>query len=197
MMETAVSFRYTLPMVTLSKTHLTANDLYNMPDHGGRNELVKGEILPMSPASTKHGQITFRLAFKVGLFANEHSLGEVYAAETGFTLSKNPDTVRAPDVAFIARDRIPGKGIPDTGFWEIAPDLIAEIVSPNDRMSDVQDKITDYLNAGVRLIWLVDPKTRTVTVYQSRQQVEILIEGDELTGKDVLPGFQLALTELF
>lgn len=196
-METAVSFRYTLPMATLIKTQLTAHDLYNMPDHGGRNELVKGEILPMSPASTKHGQITFRLAFKVGLFANEHSLGEVYAAETGFTLSKNPDTVRAPDVAFIAHDRIPAKGIPDTGFWEIAPDLIAEIVSPNDRMSDVQDKITDYLNAGVHLIWLVDPKTRTVTVYQSRQQVEILIEGDQLTGKDVLPGFQLALTELF
>ncbi|VAW42801.1 hypothetical protein MNBD_CHLOROFLEXI01-2621, partial [hydrothermal vent metagenome] len=112
----------------------TAVDLYNMPEQGGRNELVQGEIIPMSPASTKHGLIVFRLAFEVGLFTNKNQLGEVYAAETGFTINQNPDTVRAPDVAFIAKKRIPEGGVPETGFWAIAPDLVAEIVSPNDRM---------------------------------------------------------------
>ena len=184
-------------MVTLTKTLVTADDLYNMPDHGGRNELVKGEIVPMSPASTKHGQLAFRLAFKVGLFVAENKLGEVYAAETGFTISQNPDTVRAPDVAFVTGSRMPEEGIPASGFWAIAPDLVAEVISPNDRMSEVQDKVTDYLNAGVRLVWLVDPKTRTVTVYQSFKEVQILLEGDVLEGGDVLPGFQLVLAELF
>jgi Uma2 family endonuclease len=184
-------------MVTLIKTLVTADDLYTMPDHGGRNELVKGEIVPMSPASTKHGQLAFRLAFKVGLFVAENKLGEVYAAETGFTISQNPDTVRAPDVAFVTGSRLPEEGIPASGFWAIAPDLVAEVVSPNDRMSDVQDKMTDYLNAGVRLVWLVDPKTRTVTAYQSFKDVQILIEWDVLEGGDVLPGFQLALADLF
>ena len=130
----------------------TAVDLYNMPDHGGRNELVQGEIVPMSPASTKHGMIVFRLAFEVGLFTSENQLGEVYAAETGFTIQQNPDTVRAPDVAFVAKSRIPEEGVPETGFWAIAPDLVAEVVSPNDRMTEIQDKVTDFLAAGVRLV---------------------------------------------
>ena len=103
----------------------TAVDLYNMPDHGGRNELVQGEVVPMSPASTKHGMIVFRLAFEVGLFTSKNQLGEVYAAETGFTIQQNPDTVRAPDVAFVAQSRIPEEGVPETGFLAIAPDLVA------------------------------------------------------------------------
>jgi Uma2 family endonuclease len=184
-------------MVTLTKTLVTADDLYTMPDHGGRIELVKGEIVPMSPASTKHGQLAFGFAFKVGVFVGENNLGEVFAAEAGFTISQIPDTVRAPDVAFVTGSRLPEEGIPASGFWAIAPDLVAEVVSPNDRMSDVQDKMTDYLNAGVRLVWLVDPKTRTVTAYQSFKDVQILIEGDVLEGGDVLPGFQLALADLF
>lgn len=175
----------------------TAVDLYNMPDHGGRNELVQGEIVPMSPASTKHGMIVFRLAFEVGLFTNKNQLGEVYAAETGFTIRQNPDTVRAPDIAFVAQNRIPAEGVPETGFWAIAPDLVAEVVSPNDRMTDIQDKVTDYLAAGVRLVWVVDPKTETVTVYQSLKRVKILVAADVLEGEDVLPGFSLTLQKLF
>jgi Uma2 family endonuclease len=175
----------------------TAVDLYNMPDHGGRNELVQGEVVPMSPASTKHGMIVFRLAFEVGLFTSKNQLGEVYAAETGFTIQQNPDTVRAPDVAFVAQSRIPEEGVPETGFWAIAPDLVAEVVSPNDRMTEIQDKVTDYLAAGVRLVWVVDPKTETVTVYQSLKQVKVLVADDVLEGEDVLPGFELSLKKLF
>jgi Uma2 family endonuclease len=176
---------------------LSADDLYNLPNHGGRNELVQGEIIPMSPASTMHGDIAMRLGAILWNFSEQHNLGRVFAAETGFTLSQNPDTVRAPDVAFVAKKRIPEEGVPETGFWAIAPDLVAEIVSPHDRMSQIQNKVTDYLAAGVRLVWIVDPKTETVTVYQSLKQVKVLIAEDILEGEDVLPGFQLTLKKLF
>jgi Uma2 family endonuclease len=176
---------------------VTAVDLYNMPGHGGRNELVQGEIVPMSPASTMHGNIAMRLGAILWNYSDENDLGRVFAAETGFTLSRNPDTVRAPDVAFVAKERIPAAGVPETGFWAIAPDLVAEVVSPNDRMTEIQDKVTDYLAAGVRLVWVVDPKTATITVYQSLKQVKVLIAEDTLEGEDVLSGFQLPLKKLF
>lgn len=175
----------------------TAADLHNMPDHGGRNELVQGEIVPMSPASTNHGNIAMRLGATLWHYTDQNNLGRVFAAETGFTLTQNPDTVRAPDVAFVAQSRIPEEGVPETGFWAIAPDLVAEVVSPNDRMTEIQDKVTDYLAAGVRLVWVVDPKTETVTVYQSLKQVKVLVVDDVLEGEDILPGFELALKVLF
>ena len=176
---------------------MTAVDLYNMPDHGGRNELVQGEIVPMSPASTMHGDIAMRLGAILWNFSDQHNLGRVFAAETGFILSQNPDTVRALDVAFVAQERIPKESVPETGFWAIVPDLVAEIVSPNDRMTEIQDKVTDYLAAGVRLVWVVDPKTETVIVYRSLKQISVLVADDVLDGADVLPGFQLALKKLF
>lgn len=179
------------------KELVTAVDLYNMPDHGGRNELVKGEIVPMSPASTMHGDVAMRLGTNLWNYATENGLGRVFAAETGFTLSQNPDTVRAPDVAFVAAERIPADGVPETGFWAIAPDLVAEVVSPNDRVSDIQDKVTDYLTAGVRLVWVVDPQTKTATVYRSLNDAQVLLTDDALDGGDVLPGFQLPLSKLF
>ncbi|MCP5097929.1 MAG: Uma2 family endonuclease [Chloroflexi bacterium] len=182
---------------TTTKKMFTAVDLYNMPDHGGRQELIRGELIPMSPASTKHGYIAMRLGAILWNYSSEKGLGRIFAAETGFTISRNPDTVRAPDVAFVAKEHIPPEGVPETGFWAIAPDLAAEIVSPNDRMSDIQDKVTDYLAAGVKLVWIVDPKTRTITVYQSLKNVQVLINEDVLDGQDVLPGFQLPLSKLF
>jgi Uma2 family endonuclease len=175
---------------------LTADDLYAMPAHGGRHELVKGEIKPMSPAGAQHGKIALRIGRFIGNFVAEQRLGEVYAAETGFTIAESPDTVRAPDVAFVAQERIPSEGEPE-GFWSIAPDLVVEVVSPWDRMADVQAKITDYLRAGVRMVWLVDPHTETVTVYQSLTQMKILLAEDTLTGEDILPGFSVPVADLF
>lgn len=179
-----------------TKTLLSAAELYERPDHGGRTELVKGELTPMSPASTQHGKIASRLDRYVGNFVEDNDLGEVYAAETGFTIEEDPDTVRAPDVSFVARSRIPPEGEPP-GFWAIAPDLVAEVLSPFDVASKVQQKITEYLQAGVRLVWLVDPETQTVTVYKSLAEAHILLREDVLTGEDVLPGFSLLLTKLF
>ncbi len=179
-----------------AKTLLSAADLYELPDHGGRIELVKGELTPMSPASTQHGKIALRLGAIIWNYVEAHNLGEVYAAETGFTITEDPDTVRAPDVSFVARSRIPPEGEPP-GFWAIAPDLVVEVLSPFDVASKVQQKITEYLQAGVRLVWLVDPETQTVTVYKSLAEAHILLRQDVLMGDEVLPGFSLPLAKLF
>jgi Uma2 family endonuclease len=187
-----------MAMATASKTKttITAEQFYRKPNHGGRHELVQGEMVPMSPAGPTHGKIALRLGATLWQFVQQHDLGEVYAAETGFTILENPDTVRAPDVAFVARERIPPTGEPD-GFWRIAPDLVVEVLFPYDKASQVQDKITDYLTAGVRLLWLVDPHSQTVTVYESLDRVKILIGDDTLDGGDVLPDFALPLLQLF
>ncbi|GIK57073.1 MAG: hypothetical protein BroJett015_27360 [Chloroflexota bacterium] len=179
-----------------TKTLLTAVDLYQMPNHGGRSELVKGEVTLMSPAGTQDGKIALRLGAIIWNYVEAHNLGEVYAAETGFTIEEDPDTVRAPDVSFVARERIPPEGEPPD-FWAIAPDLVAEVLSPFDVASKVQQKITEYLQAGVRLVWLVDPETQTVTVYESLAHGRILLPDDTLTGGEVLPGFSLPLHQLF
>jgi Uma2 family endonuclease len=179
-----------------TKVLVTAVDFYNLPNHGGRNELVRGEVIAMSPAGARHGKIAMRLGRHVANFVEKQALGEVYAAETGFTIFESPDTVRAPDVAFVAKARIPEGGEP-AGFWAIVPDLVAEVISPFDKASDVQDKVKDYLTAGVRLIWLVDPQSQTVTAYASAEQVKLLLAEDTLDGGNVLPGFTLPLSVLF
>jgi Uma2 family endonuclease len=181
---------------TPTKTLLTAADLYELPDHGGRTELVKGELVPMLLAGAQDGKIVARLGGYLGKFVDDNGFGVAYAAGTGFTIEEEPDTVRAPDVSFVARNRIPPEGEP-RGFWAIAPDLVAEVVSPFDIASKVQQKITEYLQAGVRLVWLIDPETQTVTVYKSLNEVYILLLEDVLTGEDVLPGFSLPLRQLF
>ena len=150
----------------------------------------------MSPAGAIHGKIAMRTGRVIANFVDEKKLGEVYAAETGFTIAHDPDTVRAPDVAFVSRARIPEAGEPE-GFWSIAPDLVVEVISPFDKASEVQDKVRDYLTAGVGLVWVVDPQTRTVTVYESLARARVLLEDDKLDGGEVLPGFELALADLF
>jgi Uma2 family endonuclease len=133
----------------------------------------------------------------LGIFVRQHRLGVLFAAETGFKLFRDPDTVRAPDVAFVAQARIPADGVPKTGYWEIAPDLVAEVVSPNDSWAEVQDKVSDYLAAGVRLVWVVEPSTQTVTAYRSFKQAQIVTVAETLDGEDVVPGFSLPLAQLF
>lgn len=115
---------------------------------------------------------------------------------TGFVLQRNPDTVRAPDISFVAKDRIPVTGIPKT-YWPFAPDLAIEIVSPSDRFDDVQAKVAAYLSASTRLVWVVDPARHEVFVYRAPRDVRVLGEEDELTGEDVIPGFRSAVQRIF
>jgi Uma2 family endonuclease len=186
----------TKPDAPATSDPVTADQLLQLPDHGTRYELVKGDLIEMSPASPRHGRIAMRLGALLEVYARQHNLGVVYAAETGFKLQENPDTVRAADAAFVAQARIPAEGEPE-GYWAIAPDLVIEVVSPSDSAVLLQGKVTDWLAAGCRLMWVLYPDTRTVTEYRSLADVRVLTATETLDGADVLPGFTCPIADLF
>jgi Uma2 family endonuclease len=158
-------------------------------------ELIEGELVMTSPAGFDHGGIAGNIAMALGGFVKPHSLGTIVTAETGFQIAHNPDTVRAPDVAFVRANRIPRGGV--KGFFQGPPDLAVEIVSPSDRASEVAAKAKDWLQAGCLLVWVVDPETRSVSVYRRGGEITLLGEADTPTGDDVLPGFAVAVREIF
>ncbi len=175
---------------------LSAEDLWNMPDHGGHHELVKGELRPMSPAGFDHGSVSMNLSGPLHQFVRSRKLGIVVTAETGFVLARDPDTVRAPDAAFIRQERIPASGRP-LRYWVGPPDLAVETMSPNDTVFEVDEKIREWLTAGARLVWVINPRQQTVTVFRPENTATILCVGDTLDGVDVVPGFQIPVAELF
>ncbi len=182
--------------MSIETAAITAEDLAQMSFGEQRVELVRGEVITMAPAGAEHGEMAMTLGALIYAFVREHQLGVVYAAETGFLLRRNPDTVRAPDVAFVAAERA-AQQRGRTGFFEGPPDLAVEVVSPNDTAEDVEAKVLDYLEAGAKMVWIVRPRTRTVTVYRSLRQVQVLRPGDLLDGGDVLPGFATPVEALF
>lgn len=183
-------------MSAVGTSVMTAEQLMRLPGRGKRHELKRGELLTMTPAGALHGRMAMTLGALLHSYASQHKLGQVFAAETGFKIHIDPDTVRAPDVAFVAQEHIPPTGVP-RGYWELAPDLVVEVVSPNDSAADVQDKIEEWLNSGVRSVWVVYPDTQTIHVYCSLKQIRILKQGDTLDGGDVLPGFSCVVEKVF
>ena len=149
----------------------------------------------MSPAGFDHGRLAINIGNALANFAKVRSLGIVVSAEPGFQIAHDPDTVRAPDVAFVRAERIPPGGV--KGFFQGSPDIAVEIVSPNDRASKVMAKAQDWLQAGSSLVWVVDPETRTISVYRTRNEIAVLDETDTLTGGDVLPGFAVPVAKIF
>jgi Uma2 family endonuclease len=138
--------------------------------------------------------VSRRLARQIGNFAAAHDLGEVFAQDTGFQIHRAPDTVRAPDVAFVARARL--EGIPAEGYAALAPDLVAEILSPGDRPGEVLEKVGQWLSAGARLVRVVDPPRRQAHVCRAGGLVTTVTAGDELDGEDVLPGFLCRVSDV-
>lgn len=174
---------------------MTADEFYAA--YGDRcAELVRGKVQEMSPASGHHGLIAGENFGQLYAFVTAHDLGRVFAAETGFILSRNPNTVRAPDAAFITRERI-GENRPERGFWPVAPDLAVEVMSPNDTAEEIESKIREYFAAGTRLIWVIYPSSRTVHVYASAQQSRILSTHETLDGGELLPGFACEIAQIF
>jgi len=176
-------------------TRYTAADLWRWPEDGLRHELVRGEVVSMVPPGVEHGLLAATLAERLKGHVRTCRLGWVLT-ETGYILSRDPDTVRAPDVSFLAAARVPRGSVP-CGFAEGAPDLAVEVVSPSDRHSEVQERVQDYLRAGARQVWVIEPRTRSVTVYAPDGTAQVLREEDTLTGGDLLPGFALPVHELF
>jgi Uma2 family endonuclease len=175
---------------------VTADELIRMPDDGLRYELVEGRLIAMTPAGSLHGRLIVRLSTALDSFVEEHDLGAVFAADTGFRIARAPDTVRAPDVSFVRKDRLPETGFP-AGYWPGPPDLAVEVVSPSDSADDVESKVHEYLSNGVRLVWVVFPLERAAAVHRSGAPSEILGESDALDGDEVLPGFRYPLARLF
>ena len=158
-----------IPMTTTDL--ITDDELLQMKDDGFRYELVRGELIKRSPAGHQHGRIALNLTGPLFQYVKTHNLGAVYAAETGFKLAE--DMVRTPDAAFIQRERVEEVGQTE-GFWPGAPDLVAEVVSPGDTYAEVQDKIADWLDAGTRLVVVVNPSTQTVALYRSQSDIRVL-----------------------
>ena len=183
-------------VIMIQKRLLTADELLDLPDDGNHYELVKGELRMMTPAGFEHGRVAGRISVLVGQYVLQNDLGVVLVAETGFTLARSPDTVRAPDVAFVSKDRIPPADQKHK-FAELGPDLVVEVVSPNDRASEIEEKVRDYLDAGVRLIWVVYPATQTITEHRPSTPARDLVVAEELQGYDILPGFGCQVAEFF
>jgi len=179
-----------------TEKHLvTAEELLRMPDDGFRYELVEGGIKQMTPAGGGHGASGMNLGIDLGHFVRKNRLGQMFLAETGFKIQENPDTVIAPDISFISRARILEEGIPN-GFIPGAPDLVVEVVSPNDRVYEVDEKADKWLDAGVQLVWIVNPKRRTIEV-RTASESTLLGVNDELSGEDVVPGFTCRVADIF
>lgn len=178
-----------------SSSALTATDVERVSLPGKLVELVRGQLVVREPPGTRHGAIAAKLGYYLSDFVYRHGLGIVFAQDTGFKIGSDPDTVRAPDVAFVGRDR--GAQIPPRGYADFAPDLLAEILSPGDAPAEVLAKVADWLDAGARLVWLVDPERAEVRVYRRDGSLSILGEIDSLEGEDVLPGFTCPLVQVF
>jgi len=175
---------------------LTAEELAALPLGEMRHELVRGEIVTMPPTFGSHGKPAMRLGAYLTTFVLTHKLGETYAAETGFLIARDPDTVRAPDVAFIQASRL----TPDTdaNTWiPVMPDLVADVVSSGDRPAEIAEKVRMWLDAGVLLVWVAFPGARTIEVHRLGQPVRTLRDGETLAGEDVVPGFALAVSDVF
>ena len=174
---------------------ITADEFARTRDDHHRCELAAGRIVRMSLPGSRHGVVATRIAVLLSRFADAHDLGEVMTLG-GFKLAANPDTVRGPDVAFVAAGRIPDAGVPD-GFWPGSPDLAVEVRSPGDRPSDIRAKVRDYLELGVRLVWVVDPRRQNVVAYRPDAPPAVLRADDTLDAADVLTGFTCPVRSLF
>ncbi|MEP7347667.1 MAG: Uma2 family endonuclease [Gemmatimonadaceae bacterium] len=174
---------------------MTAAEVLYLDLPGKSTELVRGHLLVREPPSTRHGRVSARLLYLIADYVYRHDLGVVCGQDTGFQIAANPDSVRAPDVAFVQRER--ATLIPDRGYARLAPDLVVEILSPSDHPGEVLSKVGDWLDAGTTLVWVIDPARREGRVHRQDGSVAIVAADGVLDGDGVLPGFTCALAEVF
>ena len=181
---------YVLPM---SAHVMTAEQLLHTKIPHKRTELLRGTLRVTEPAGDRHGRVTMNLTLRLGMHVGRAAAGQLFAAETGFILSRAPDTVRAADIAFVRKERV---WEPIPGFPELAPDLVVEVLSPGDRPGETLAKVGDWLEGGARLVWVIDPERRLARTYRADGTEAMIEEGESLDGEDVLPGFSCPLAAL-
>ena len=174
---------------------VTANELLTLEKSGKSTELVRGKLIVREPPGTYHGRVQGILHVLVGSYVRTHTLGAVFGQDTGFKIASDPDTVRAPDLAFVDRTRV--AQIPRRGYAALGPDLAVEILSPVDRPGETLAKVEEWLEAGVRLVWVIDPDRRVAAVYRADGSVMTVSPDAEVDGEAVLPGFSFRLSDLF
>jgi Uma2 family endonuclease len=173
---------------------LTADELPRVNLPGKVTELLRGQLLVREPPGTRHGSIAARLTYLLAHHVYQYALGVVCGQDTGFKIQSDPDTVRAPDVAFIGRAR--ADRIPATGYAAFAPDLVAEIVSPDDRPGELLAKVGQWLNAGSILVWVIDPARAEAREYRDDGELRIIAADGHLDGDPVVPRFTCALADV-
>jgi Uma2 family endonuclease len=189
----------TIPQQTVPRTKpraklVTGEELLAMGDVGPC-ELIDGRIVRMNPSGMQHGDIVIALGSALRDFVRKRQLGRVVGGEVGIYTRREPDRVRAADIAFVSRERLADKSL--KGFFKVAPELVVEIISPTDRWQNMRDKLEEYFAIGVHRVWIVEPDSRDVLVYSASTEMRKFGEGDMLMGEGVLDGFTLAIAELF
>jgi Uma2 family endonuclease len=182
-------------MKAIGERLLTAEDLYELPGTEERQELIEGRVVSEPPDGTLHGFSVARLCAVLDRHASNTRSAAV-VTNVGFILARDPDTVRAPDVAVIRRERFEGCGV-TRGYFPGAPDLAIEVLSPSNRPGEIRGKVAEYLEAGAKLVWVIDPESGTATTYRHLLKPGFLAADGSLDGEDVLPGLTLPLAELF
>jgi Uma2 family endonuclease len=183
------------PMSTTETKLLTAEEFWLLPGTEMRRSLVRGEVVEEMPVGGEHGGLAVLFVLNLGLWAREHDAGWV-GVETGFILARGPDLIRAPDVSFVRKEHLPADGAPRT-FWELAPDLAVEIVSPSETAIEVRDKVADYLAAGTPLVLVAYPARREIVAHTPDDLARTYHADDTLTAPDVLPGFARPVRDFF
>ena len=173
---------------------MTADELLHASIPNKRTELVRGVLVVREPPGGRHGFVAMNLGAELAVHVKRTGAGAVFAAETGFKIATDPDTVRAPDVAFVARERV--SAAVTRGYPAFAPDLAVEVLSPDDRAGEVLAKIADWLSAGTKLVWVVDPERRLARIYRADRRDTVIAADGTLDGEDVLPGFSCTLASI-
>ena len=184
-------------MATVATRFLTAEEFLELPEpaNGSKQELVNGKVITMPAPGFEHGEVSGNVYFLLRVFAKEHSSGRV-VVESGVVTKRKRDTVRGPDVSYYSKKRAPlGRRI--VKYNDLAPDLCVEVISPSNTRKELRKKLKEYFSAGVRMVWVVEPEDRSVTVFTKPDQGQALFEDAELAGGDVLPGFSCKVSELF
>lgn len=178
-------------------SHITAEQYAAMPcPEGHPTELLHGNVVTMVPPRPRHGQLCARISHLLQNYLDEHPLGHVLTNDSGVITKRNPDTVRGADIAFYSFERVPPGPLPED-LLDIAPDVVFEVLSPNDRWSDVQEKVTEYLEVNVRAVCVVDDTTRSIHVFHASEPLQVFQRKDDLFLKEELGGFRVPLDSIF